>query len=141
MAPKAKPKPSATPAVSVEDLFTTLYRHIQRSEYEQAVKVADQVLSVAPGDEDAIRCKIVSLIKADNIDGALSTIVACSKKFPFDFDFFKAYCLYRQNKLDDAMESLKGLEKDSAAMLLESQILFRQGKMDASLGGLLKFKE
>ncbi|KAI3748286.1 hypothetical protein L6452_11265 [Arctium lappa] len=133
MAPKAKPKPSATPAVSVEDLFTTLDRHIQRSEYEQAVKVADQVLSVAPGDEDAIRCKIVSLIKADNIDGALSTIVACSKKFPFDFDFFKAYCLYRQNKLDDAMESLKGLEKDSAAMLLESQILFRQGKMDASV--------
>ncbi|KVI09435.1 signal recognition particle subunit SRP72 [Cynara cardunculus var. scolymus] len=133
MAPKAKPKPSATPAVSIEDLFTTLDRHIQRSEYEQAVKVADQVLSVAPGDEDAIRCKIVSLIKADNIDGALSTIVACSKKFPFDFDFFKAYCLYRQNKLDDAMEALKGLEKDSAAMLLESQILFRQGKMDASV--------
>lgn len=133
MAPKAKPKPSAMPAFSVEDLFTTLDRHIQRSEYEQAVKVADQVLSVAPGDEDAIRCKIVSLIKADNIDGALSTIVACSKKFPFDFDFFKAYCLYRQNKLDDAMESLKGLEKDSAAMLLESQILFRQGKMDASV--------
>ncbi|KAJ9540422.1 hypothetical protein OSB04_026928 [Centaurea solstitialis] len=133
MAPKAKPKPSATPAVSIEDLFTTLDRHIQRSEYEQAVKVADQVLSVAPGDEDAIQCKIVSLIKADNIDAALSTIVACSNKFPLDFGFFKAYCLYRQNKLDEAVESLKGLEKDSAAMLLESQILFRQGKMDASV--------
>ncbi|GKC84048.1 signal recognition particle subunit SRP72 [Tanacetum coccineum] len=39
----------------------------------------------------------------------------------------------RLNKLDDALESLKGLEKDSATMLLESQILFRQGKMDASV--------
>nr|GFC06264.1 signal recognition particle subunit SRP72 [Tanacetum cinerariifolium] len=45
----------------------------------------------------------------------------------------QAYCLYRLNKLDDALESLKGLEKDSATMLLESQILFRQGKMDASV--------
>ncbi|KAL4576897.1 hypothetical protein LXL04_012997 [Taraxacum kok-saghyz] len=133
MAPKAKPKPAAVPAVSVEDLFTTLNRHIQRSEFDQAVKVADQVLSVAPGDEDAIRCKIVSLIKADNIDDALSTIVALSKKFPFDFDFFKAYCLYRQNKLDDALETLKSLEKDSATMLLESQILSRQGNMNAAV--------
>ncbi|KAK9060729.1 hypothetical protein SSX86_021435 [Deinandra increscens subsp. villosa] len=133
MAPKSKPKPSAAPAVDIEDLFTALNRHIQRSEYEQAVKVADQVLSVNPGDEDAIQCKIVSLIKADNIDDALSTIVTFSKKYPLDFGFFKAYCLYRQNKLDEALESLKGVEKDTSMMLLESQILFRQGKMDASV--------
>ncbi|XP_071706357.1 uncharacterized protein [Rutidosis leptorrhynchoides] len=137
MAPKAKPKsaggPSAAPAIAIEDLFTTLDRHIDGSDYEQAVKVADQVLSVAPGDEDAIRCKIVALIKADNIDAALSTIVAVLKKFPIDLGFFKAYCLYRQNKFDDALESLKGIEKDSSTMLLESQILSRQGKMDASV--------
>ncbi|XP_076896776.1 uncharacterized protein LOC143549878 [Bidens hawaiensis] len=135
MAPKSKPKPAAAPApaIAIEDLFTTLNRHIQRSDFDQAVKVADQVLSVAPGDEDAIRCKIVSQIKADNIDDAVSTIVALSNKYPFDFGFYKAYCLYRQNKLDEALESLKGLEKDTATMLLESQILFRQGKMDASV--------
>ncbi|GKC14968.1 signal recognition particle subunit SRP72 [Tanacetum coccineum] len=45
----------------------------------------------------------------------------------------EAYCLYRLNKLDDALESLKGIEKDSAIMLLESQILFRREKMDASV--------
>ncbi|KAL8191829.1 hypothetical protein R6Q57_028560 [Mikania cordata] len=135
MPPKSKPKPSAAPVpeIAIEDLFTTLNRHVQRSEYEQAIKVANQVLSVAPGDEDAIRCKIVSLIKADNIDDALSTIVTLSKKYPIDVGFYKAYCLYRQNKLEEALESLKGLEKDNATMLLESQILFRQGKMDASV--------
>lgn len=46
MAPKAKekPKPSAAaaPAIAIEDLFTALNRHIQRSEFDQAVKVADQ---------------------------------------------------------------------------------------------------
>lgn len=31
------------------------------------------------------------------------------------------------------MESLKGLDENSATMLLESQILFRMGKMDASV--------
>ncbi|KAL2238616.1 UNVERIFIED_CONTAM: Signal recognition particle subunit SRP72 [Sesamum indicum] len=139
MAPKAreKAKPAAAaaapaaPAVAIEDLFTSLNRHIQRSEFDLAVKVSDQVLSIAPGDEDAIRCKLVALIKNDSIDDALSAIQEFSKKSSMDFSFFKAYCLYRQNKLDEALESLKGQQGNSATMLLESQILFRLGKMDA----------
>ncbi|KAK3014303.1 hypothetical protein RJ639_008874 [Escallonia herrerae] len=120
-------------AVGIEDLFTSLDRHIQRSEYEQAVKVSDQILSIAPGDEDAIRCKTVALIKGDSIDEALSFIREASRKFPIDFSFLKAYCLYRLNKLDEALGSLKGNEVNPATMLLESQILFRLGKMDASV--------
>ncbi|KAK3029565.1 hypothetical protein RJ639_038454 [Escallonia herrerae] len=143
---KEKPKSSAPPAVEIEDLFTSLNRHIQRSEYEQAVKLSDQILSIAPGDEDAIRCKTVALIKGDSIDDALSFIREASRKFPIDFSFLKvidlifavmlmliAYCLYRLNKLDEALGSVKGNEANPATMLLESQILFRLGKMDASV--------
>ncbi|XP_022856184.1 signal recognition particle subunit SRP72-like [Olea europaea var. sylvestris] len=136
MAPKAKEKAklaAAAPAVAIEDLFASLNRHIERSEFDQAVKISDQVLSIAPGDEDAIRCKIVALIKNDSVDKALSAIEQYSNKSWIDFVFFKAYCLYRKNKLDEALESLKGQEKNSAMMLLESQILFRLGKMDASV--------
>lgn len=43
---------------------------------------------MAPGDEDAIRCKVVALIKADRINDALSTIQS-TKKVPIDFTFFK----------------------------------------------------
>ncbi|XP_052205313.1 uncharacterized protein LOC127810098 [Diospyros lotus] len=137
MPPKAKPKASpvpapAQPAIAVEDLFTNLNRHIERSEFDQAVKVADQVLSISPNDEDAIRCKVVALIKADSIDEAFSTIES-SRRLAIDFSFLKAYCLYRQNKLNEALESLKAQEGNSAAMMLQSQILFRLGKMDASL--------
>ncbi|KAJ9176241.1 hypothetical protein P3X46_011576 [Hevea brasiliensis] len=131
--PKDKGKPSQSawqPPPAIEDLFTALNKHIQRSDYEQAVKVADQVLGVVPADEDALRCKVVALIKADSIDNALSTIQS-AQRVPVDFSFFKAYCLYRQNKLDEALESLKGQERRSEAMLLESQIFFRMGKMDA----------
>ncbi|KAK9119987.1 hypothetical protein Scep_018080 [Stephania cephalantha] len=134
MAPKTKekpkPSPSPSPATPIEDLFANLNRHIQRSEYEEATKVADQVLAVAPGDEDALRCKIVALIKADDIDRALSAIQAAEKR-PFDFSFFKAYCLYRQNKLDEALKLLNSQEKTSSALQLEAQILYRLGRMDA----------
>ncbi|PON64764.1 Signal recognition particle, SRP72 subunit [Parasponia andersonii] len=137
MAPKPKEKPKPSPATSqppppIEDLFASLNKHIQRSEFEQAVKVADQVLSIAPGDEDAIRCKVVALIKADSIDEALSAIRTYQKS-PVDFSFFQAYCLYRQNKLDEALDSLKVQERNSASMLLESQILYRLEKLGACI--------
>ncbi|KAL8545171.1 hypothetical protein ACS0TY_005384 [Phlomoides rotata] len=132
MAPKTKEKAKAAAAsVPLEDLFTSLNRHIQKFDYGQAVKVSDQVLSIAPEDEDAIRCKVVALIKNDSVDEALSTMQEFSKKSSIDFSFLKAYCLYRQNKLDEALGYLKGKDANSATMLLESQILFRLGKMDA----------
>ncbi|XP_043813811.1 uncharacterized protein LOC110616599 [Manihot esculenta] len=43
----------------------------------------------------------------------------------------EAYCLYKQNKLNKALESLKVQERNSETMLLESQILFCMGKMGA----------
>ncbi|CAM8916084.1 unnamed protein product [Rhodiola kirilowii] len=138
MPPKGKEKPKSPaanpsqPAPPIEDLFTNLNRHIGRSEFELAVKVADQVLTVAPGDEDALRCKVVALIKADEFDRALG-VIQSNQKSLVDFGFLKAYCLYRKNKLTEALESLKSDEEDMAAMLLESQILYRMGKMDACL--------
>lgn len=77
-----------------------------------------------------MRCKVVALIKADNIDDALSTIQS-SQKFTCDFNYLKAYCLYRQNRLDEALEALKIQENNPATMLLKSQILYRSGEMDA----------
>ncbi|CAN6550883.1 unnamed protein product [Malus baccata var. baccata] len=119
MPPKGKDKQRAAaspqqPPPSLEDLFSSLNKHIEESEFENAVKVADQVLSINRGDEDALRCKVVALIKADDIDAALSTIRS-SKSPPADFSFFE-----RQ-------------ERDSVTMILESQILFRSGKMDACI--------
>ncbi|KAL0905285.1 hypothetical protein M5K25_023694 [Dendrobium thyrsiflorum] len=144
MAPKAKPKPSL-PATKpqtppLEDLFSALHRHSENSQYDQVVEVADQVLLVAPGDEDAIRCKIVALIKSDAIDKALSTILA-SESLPIDLKFYKAYCLYRQNKLQDALESLNNLERSLMVLQLESQILYRLGKMDACMQNYEKLQK
>ncbi|CAN6843541.1 unnamed protein product [Brassica oleracea] len=77
------------PSHAIEDLFTSLSIHIKRSEYEQAVKVADQVLAIAPADEDAIRCKVVALVKDNKIDDALS-VIHSFHKLPIDLGFHKA---------------------------------------------------
>ncbi|PHT97785.1 hypothetical protein BC332_33291 [Capsicum chinense] len=71
----------------------------------------------------------MALVKADYIDEALTSI----KKASIDLSFFKAYCLYRQNKLEEALQSLKGKEESTKSMLLESQILYRLGKIGASV--------
>ncbi|ESQ28523.1 hypothetical protein EUTSA_v10018246mg [Eutrema salsugineum] len=128
MAPKPKTQTSQPPP-TIEDLFASLNRHINQSEYEQAVKVADKVLSIAPADEDAIRCKVVALIKDDKIDDALS-VIQSFHKVPIDLGYQKAYCLYRQNNLDEALACLRGRERDPDTLLLEAQILYRLGKTD-----------
>lgn len=46
------------------------------------------VLSIAPGDEDALKCKVVALIKDDKTKEALSVIRSC-KNPTLDFSFFK----------------------------------------------------
>ncbi|KAI5404391.1 hypothetical protein KIW84_051523 [Lathyrus oleraceus] len=62
----------------------------------------------------------------------LSCFLAMSTP-PEDFHFLKAYCLYKQNKLDEALQSLQKHERNDETMLLESRILYRLGKMDACL--------
>ncbi|XP_006646550.1 signal recognition particle subunit SRP72 [Oryza brachyantha] len=147
MPPKSKAAAAAAAAsaaqpVAVEDLFAALHRHIEAGEFPQAVKVADQVLAVAPGDEDAVRCKVVAHIKSDATEKALAAIRA-AERLPIDLSYYKAYCFYRQNKLQEALELLRGQEETSAVLQLESQIYYRLGRMNDCMNSyekLQKFK-
>lgn len=87
MPPKSKASAAAEP-VAVEDLFASLHRHIEAGAFKQAAKVADQVLKAAPGDEDAVRCKVVAYIKADEIDKALAAIRA-AERLPIDLSYYR----------------------------------------------------
>ena len=46
------------------------------------------VLKAAPGDEDAVRCKVVAYIKADEIDKAFAAIRA-AERLPIDLSYYK----------------------------------------------------
>ncbi|XP_051227513.1 uncharacterized protein [Lolium perenne] len=145
MPPKSKAAAAAAAAAepaAVEDLFSALHRHIEAGEFPQAVKVADQVLAAAPGDEDAVRCKVVAHIKSDATDKALAAIRAADR-LPIDLSYYKAYCYYRQNKLQEALEILNGQEETAAVLQLESQIYYRLARMTDCLNSyekLQKFK-
>ncbi|CAL4953331.1 unnamed protein product [Urochloa decumbens] len=141
MPPKSKAAAAAAAEpVSVEDLFTSLHRHIQAGDSLQAAKVADQVLKAAPGDEDAVRCKVVALIKAEKIDEALAAMRA-AERLPIDLSYYKAYCYYRQNKLQEALDLLRGQEETVAVLQLESQILYRLGRMNDCMNSFEKLQK
>ncbi|CAO2167313.1 unnamed protein product [Urochloa humidicola] len=141
MPPKSKAAAAAAAEpVSVEDLFTSLHRHIQAGQPSQAAKVADQVLKAAPGDEDAVRCKVVAHIKDDKIDDALAAMRA-AERLPIDLSYYKAYCYYRQNKLQEALDLLRGQEETVAVLQLESQILYRLGRMNDCMDTFEKLKK
>ncbi|KAL5710744.1 hypothetical protein ACHQM5_021270 [Ranunculus cassubicifolius] len=118
--------------MSIPDLFTALNNLVNEEEYGRAVTACDQILAIAPTDKDALRCKVSSLIKDYKFEQALSTIQA-SQQLPIDFSFEKAYCLYRQNKYDEALELVKNKEDSSDSMLLEAQIYRRLGQIDACI--------
>ncbi|TVU36231.1 hypothetical protein EJB05_18168 [Eragrostis curvula] len=141
MPPKSKAAAAAAAEpVALEDLFSTLHRHIEAGDFPQAVKVADQVLKAAPGDEDAVRCKVVGHIKSDETDKALAAIRA-AERLPIDLSYYKAYCYYRQNKLQEALELLRGQEESSAVLQLESQIFYRLGRMNDCMDSYQKLQK
>ena len=51
------------------------------------------VLAIAPGDEDAVRCKVVALIKSDAIDKALAAIQRFDT-LPIELNFYKVFIFY-----------------------------------------------
>lgn len=52
------------------------------------------MLSISPSDEDAVRCKVVALIKNDKTDEAVRAIQECSKNLAVDFNFLKVFLCY-----------------------------------------------
>ena len=46
--------------------------------------------------------------------------------------------MYRQNRLDEALEALKGQERSSSVLQLEAQILYRQGAVDSCISSYEK---
>lgn len=68
------------------------------------------VLGISVNDKKAFHCKIVCLINLNKFDEALSSI----EKFPNelnDFYFEKAYCQYRLNLIENALQTLQTCPK------------------------------
>ncbi|CAI5515336.1 unnamed protein product [Closterium sp. Naga37s-1] len=116
---------------AVEELFTKLEGHIRKSEFSRVVKTADEILAASPGDADALRCKAVALIQNGSVAEALKLMEAPNA--PPDMAFEKAYCLYRLNRLSEALSLLGSVERTADTLQLEGQVLYRLGDSAACI--------
>lgn len=111
----------------LEQLFEKLSTLLGNSNYAKALKIIDQVLKVSPNDEDAQRCKIVSLLQVGQFDDAIKLLKAgrLADSMPFE----KAYCLYRLSRFTEALDALKSVSESQAAakLQLEAQLHYRLG--------------
>ena len=77
-----------------KEMFLALRAHIQKENYPKCIEMCDSILTQIPGDVDALKVKVSSLIALDKIPQALNVCEGTE-----DLCFEKAYCLYRLNKV------------------------------------------
>ncbi|OAE21173.1 hypothetical protein AXG93_4012s1030 [Marchantia polymorpha subsp. ruderalis] len=127
----AGPGAGAPVGPSLDDLFKSLDRHVKNNDYKQVLKLTDDILKLSQGDKDAVECKVVALIQLDEFDQALSVIESAPG---LDLVFQKAYCLYKRNRLQEALAALQNAEKNASVLQLEAQIQFKLGNFSACIG-------
>lgn len=78
-----------------------------------------------PGDEDAIKCKVVCLIKLEQFSEAISFLDATPSN---NLSFEKAYCFYKTKKLDEALAVINAIPspKPVSVLELEAQVVLKE---------------
>ena len=122
-------------AKHLSSLFATLEDALRSFSLHKALHACDQILAVAPEDEDALRAKVAVCIHSESFDAALSLLSAhpeLAARLPFE----KAYCLYRASRHKEALELLRDAEaaippEHAAGVLqLRAQLQYRAGAFD-----------
>lgn len=112
-------------------LYAELHRCIQKNDFDKVIKTANKVLHSNHDDVKAFQCKIVALINLDRFEEALTAFA----KFP-DFTkqllYEKAYCLYRLNRIEDALKVIESAPDKNKLNFkeLKAQICYRQEKFE-----------
>ncbi|EGF80171.1 hypothetical protein BATDEDRAFT_24986 [Batrachochytrium dendrobatidis JAM81] len=121
---------------------------------EQAVKVCDKLLAISDTDVDALRTKLVALVKLEryaDASNALSTHKLSTKGSKFknmaELYFESAYCLYRSNSLEDSLKLIQQalladeIQKSplyTRFMHLKGQVLYRLERFNECISSVYK---
>lgn len=119
----------------VASLFATLEDALRSFSLHKAQHACDQILALAPADEDALRAKVAVCIHSESFDAALALLGAhpdLAARLPFE----KAYCLYRASRHTEALDLLRDAEAvippelSAGALQLRAQLQYRAGAFD-----------
>ncbi|KAG2448342.1 hypothetical protein HYH02_006924 [Chlamydomonas schloesseri] len=126
---------AAAEATPLEAAFEKLAACVKNQQHKKALKAADEILALAPGDEDALRCKVVAHMQLQEFQAALALLnKAPLSALPLGFE--KGYCLYRLGQIDEALAvtaaALAVPDLDPAAatplLQLQAQLEYRRGR-------------
>lgn len=116
------------------DLFESLSNHIASEEHKKAARKADEILAIVPNDSEALACKVVAAIRADNYDGAIA-LINRHASLSTAMSFEKAYCLYKLGKFHEALELVHSGEASNpkAWLQLQAQLHYRLNQNKESI--------
>lgn len=110
---------------SLSQLYSDLNKFNQSQEYERAIKVTNRIINEHNGQSVAFHSKVVCLIHLGRFDEALTAMKKYTH-FSNGLNFEKAYCEYRLNKTNEALQTLRAVEKpDYQTQELLAQVLYR----------------
>ena len=114
-------------------LFKDLEEQIEEEEYEDALDTIDNIFAIAPNHPKALKCQVICLIYANELERALE--IASAEGFKFE----TAYCCYRLNQLSKALGLLDAIEEPSTR---EKQLLAQvQYRLDNFAGSAQLYED
>lgn len=117
-----------TNEVAIPRLFSRLQRAINDEDDERVLELTKSILDLSCDDQEALNCRLVSLIHLSKFSAALSLIREINKKTSScpQYQFEEAYCLYRQDKYEESLRVLKRLPPEQHRVgELQAQVAYR----------------
>ncbi|XP_033633560.1 signal recognition particle subunit SRP72-like [Asterias rubens] len=116
----------ATPSANkVQSLYSELNRAGQNGDYQRALNASNKILKESRNDETAFHCKVVCLIQLSQFQQAIKEI-ANHPPLASGLMFEKAYCQYRLNRIQDALNTIQLVSDPSPKLKeLKGQVLYR----------------
>ena len=118
---------------TTEQLFSQIKKLGQEGLYHKALPITIEVLKKNPKDIDALKCKIVCLLKLDKCKEAYHVMTTDKELQKLPLWHERAYCLYRQSKLDEAISELNNAEPSSKVDDLLAQIYYKLENYEESV--------
>lgn len=117
-----------------EILLSSIKRHFEREEFDRSLKLCAKAIEARPDLDVGLRCRIFALLNLSRWSEALEE---CTKAKGVDAEvvaFERAYCLYRLNRFQEAIDFLEASQKVREAdedeerwQRLEAQVRYRMG--------------
>ncbi|KAA6395433.1 MAG: putative signal recognition particle 72 kDa protein [Streblomastix strix] len=101
--------------------FAAIGEAVEQENYDKVLNLSEEILAETPDDNDALKCKFLSLIHLDRFD----EVVTGAKDIP-QFRFEVAYALYRLLRYEESLKVIQTIEDRTAnTRFLEAQLAFR----------------